>query len=398
MEKQTGKQLLTKLKNGNISPDELKLLENWYEDYLSKELPFDNAQIFLKDMKLLDKSFPFEIEKIYKKTTYKLWPRIVAIAAVMALMVFGVYLFNYNKRSITDNNLLVNDVAPGNIGATLTLGNGKKIKLTDATKGEIAREAGIVVNKTADGQLVYAVSGPTRSPGTSLSKETGASKYNTLSTAKGETYKVRLPDGSLVYLNAASSLTYTSSLIEHGRRTVRLRGEGYFEISKDKEHPFIVRTDNQDVEVLGTHFNINAYEDEQVVATTLIEGSVKVSMHALLDRGVPRRQIGNPKILKPGFQAINNGISIETKIANVERITDWKDGDFNLDGLDFRSAMRKIGRWYDIEVIYKTDLVEGIETGGWLSRNHKLSDVLKVIEKSGFVHFKLEGKKVYVYR
>lgn len=308
----------------------------------------------------------------------RLWPRIAVAAAVaVAVGIFGAGLFYYNlniNQKHSNQLAYKNDVVPGISGATLTLSNGKKIRLSDAQNGEVAKEAGVSITKSENGEVIY-----------ELNDNSGESgKLNTLSTANGETYKLKLPDGSNVWLNSASTLTYSSRLVENGKRTVKLEGEGYFEIAKDRSHPFIVATGKQEVEVLGTHFNINSYPDEAVVATTLIEGSVSITSGKL-------RQV-----LKPGEQAINNGNSIKVNEANVGNVIDWKDGDFNLDELDFRAAMRKIARWYNVDVVYEASVPQNIKSGGWISRNKTLSAVLKHIESSGQVHFKVEGRKVYV--
>ena len=310
-----------------------------------------------------------------KSRTVKLWPRIAVIAAAVALVVFGVHFFNYrNDEHAGSNVLTAKDITPGTFGATLTLANGKKIKLSDAAQGEIAKEAGISVTKTADGQLVYEI------------KETSGSadKVNTLSTAKGETYVLTLPDKSKVWLNAASSLTYPATLNKRGERRVKLEGEAYFEIFKDKIHPFIVQTGKQEVEVLGTHFNVNSYKDEPGIATTLLEGSVKVKAG------------GSIRIIKPGEQAINRSGLMEVQKVDVEDLVDWKNGDFYLNHLDFKMAMRKIARWYDMEIIYDETVPDNMESGGWISRGKPLSAVLKSIEASGLVKFKVEGRKIYV--
>jgi ferric-dicitrate binding protein FerR (iron transport regulator) len=316
-----------------------------------------------------------EIIKEPRVTRITLWPRI-AIAAAIATILFGAGLFFYsnNKQASNDTVAFKNDVAPGRQGATLTLANGAKIRLTDAKNGELARQSGVIITKSANGQLVYEI------------KENSAESrsVNTLTTAKGETYQVRLPDGSLVWLNAASSLSYPANFIGDKNRRVKLDGEGYFEIAKDKAHPFIVESNNQEVEVLGTHFNVNAYSNESSTNTTLLEGSVKISA-------------GNKQqILKPGEQGINSGNGIQVSQANIDNITDWKDGDFYLDRIDFKQAMRKIARWYDVELIYDADVPATLESGGWISRTNNLSAVLRSIEKTGQVHFKIEGRKVYI--
>ncbi|RZK61536.1 MAG: DUF4974 domain-containing protein, partial [Pedobacter sp.] len=234
--------------------------------------------------------------------------------------------------------------------------------------------SGMVITKSADGQLIYEF------------KKTSADRnqLNTLSTSNGETYQVRLPDGSVVWLNSASSLTYSPGLISSGKRFVKLTGEGFFNISKDKLHPFIVETDNQKIKVLGTHFNVNSYPDEPFTATTLLEGSVNVTSE------------GEQKLIVPGQQVINKNHSLKVIKVNVDQIIDWKEGDFNLTETDFRIAMRKVARWYNVEMVYDPAVPKNIQVDGWISRNQKLSSVLDMIEKLGVVSFRIEGKKVYV--
>ncbi len=372
--------------NDNASAEELRELEEVFRNpSLEQEVKTVLSEVYLRfpmdsyanlDKKIADEIFNRIDIPVIQKASVRLWPRV--IAAAVAIMIIGASIFYYNARDTTKDQLSFshsNDVAPGKVGATLTLANGKKIRLSDAVSGEIARESGITISKTADGQVTYEIKSDTTEP----------NKINTLSTAKGETYILTLPDQSKVYLNAASSLTYTVGLMERGVRKVRLSGEAYFEIAKDKAHPFVVESRGQEVEVLGTHFNVNAYSDEPAILTTLIEGSVKVTSGQ------------NQQVLKPGLQTINNGNTIEVAKANLETITDWKDGDFNLDGLELKAAMRKIGRWYDVEVIYNA-VPDNIMSGGWISRDTKLSTILEGIERSKQVHFKLEGRKLYVSR
>ncbi|EDM34763.1 putative anti-sigma factor [Pedobacter sp. BAL39] len=301
-----------------------------------------------------------------------------AVAAVIATMLTGVWLFHdhWKNVDVSQSVVVTKDIPPGKVGATLTLADGRKISLNGAVKGMLVEESGMVVRKSTNGQLEYASTGSGIDP----------SRLNTLSTANGETYNVRLPDGSLVYLNAASSLTYSMGLNEAGKRIVRLSGEGYFEVAKDRKHPFIVKTGNQEVEVLGTHFNVNSYQDESSIATTLVEGAVKVSAN------------GTQRVIQPGEQSRSNGAGITVGRVNVESVTDWKDGDFNLNRVNFKTAMRKIARWYDVEVIYDPSVPEELESGGWISRSNNLSTVLKSIENTGFVKFRMEGKKLYVFK
>lgn len=305
----------------------------------------------------------------------KLRPRIALAAAAVAAVVFGIWLYadhqlsGYNPQIVNHSN-----IGPGKVGATLTLANGKTIRLSDTRDGELAVEAGVVIHKSAGGQLIYEFKG---------NKGQGG-KLNTLATSRGETYQVRLPDGSHAWLNSASSLTYSTDLIRKGKRIVKLEGEAYFEIAKDKSHPFIVESKGQEVEVLGTHFNVNAYQDEAVVTTTLLEGSVSITA-----AGTKRR-------IKPGEQAINTASKVIVKPADVDNVVDWKNGDFFLNHIEFKTAMRKIARWYDMDIIYEKTVPDNMESGGWIARDKPLSAVLKSIESSGLVKFKVEGRKIYV--
>jgi hypothetical protein len=303
------------------------------------------------------------------------WTRVGAIAAVLALISLGVWLFDISLLPGEDkagSELIANDIAPGKNTATLTLANGKTIKLSDTKTGVAIKNA--ILSYTDGSSLTDLQS----------SVQERNSAMLTVKTPRGGTYQVTLPDGSKVWLNAASSINFPATFNNLSFRKVELIGEGYFEIIKDRAHPFVVESRGQQVEVFGTHFNVNAYEDEPTVATALLEGSVKVS------DGTIKRMI------KPGEQALYNGKKIEVEKANVESITDWKDGEFSFNDVDFKTAMRKIERWYNVEFIYDPSLPREMTTGGWISRNNKLSSVLKLIESSGLVHFKIAGKKVYV--
>lgn len=312
-------------------------------------------------------------------------PRILAAAAAaVAVITLGTWLYMNNVTALRTTSgkdeVVTNDIAPGKQGATLTLANGKTIKLSVVTNGELAKEAGAIITKSASGQLIYELK-PTKKAANDL----GA--VNTLSTAKGETYQVQLPDGSTVWLNAASSITYTTNLLTDGKRMVKLQGEAYFQIAKDKKHPFIVKSKNQQIEVLGTNFNVNAYADEPIVETTLLEGSVRIS-------SAKTEAIR----LKPGEQALHDGHTIKVGKANLESTMDWKNGEIVLNGIDLKIALRKIARWYNIEVVYDPTVPDHIKSGGWISRETKLSEVLALIEKSGQVKFKLDERRLRVMK
>ena len=298
-------------------------------------------------------------------------------AAAVVLLALSAGLFFYMNKAPLSNNIVVlkgPDVTPGKNSARLTLSNGHQIILSGSISGQLTNESGVSVSKTADGRLIYEI---IDKPEKAL-----ASAYNTLTTVKGEQYQVRLPDGSTVWLNAASSLKYPVSFASVKQRKVELDGEAYFEVAKDKKHPFIVSSKGQQIEVLGTHFNINSYADEVSTKTTLLEGSVQINGHVFI---------------KPGEQATGAGNQIEVSKADTEAAVDWKNGDFIFNkNDDFKSAMRKIARWYDVDIIYESSAYTGMELRGWLSRKNTLSVVLQRIESTGKVHFKIEGRRVTV--
>lgn len=305
--------------------------------------------------------------------TVKLWSSIVAAAAVV-LIVLGVYFFHYdNGTTIKNNQFIVHDIAPGKSGATLTLASGKKIRLSDAAIGRLAEESGISISKTPEGQIVY-------EPGQNTAATDGK---NTLTTAKGETYILILPDKSRVWMNAASSLTYSTTLLEDGVRKVKLEGEAYFEVAKDKEHPFVVESKGQQVEVLGTHFNVNAYGDESVIKTTLLEGRVRIF----------NQQMG--KILVPGFEAVNTGEGITLNKVDTELAVAWKNNNFVFANARIETVMKMVERWYNVKIVYQGAMPED-QFIGVVSRFDNISKVLSILESTGLVHFKIKDRTIYV--
>lgn len=203
---------------------------------------------------------------------------------------------------------------------------------------------------------------------------------NTLSTGRGETYQVQLPDGSKVWLNAMTSLKYPANFSTSKERRVRLDGEAYFEVSKDKQHPFIVSSDNQEVKVLGTHFNISGYPDEASVKTTLLEGAVLV----------------NNRELKPGQQASLKEKIITITNTDVEEAVAWKAGMFMFTDLNLGELMKMVSRWYDVDVVYTSKEVINQQFSGSVSRFQKVSQLIQVLERTNLVKFKIEGRKITI--
>jgi ferric-dicitrate binding protein FerR (iron transport regulator) len=320
-----------------------------------------------------------------KKTT---WLRWVAAAAVMLLLAAGTFFFltpqKKNQFTTTANiNRVVNDIAPGQFKAKLTLDNGTTIILDSAKVGQLAQQGRTtIVNK--DGELVYNI--PSNTGGSE-----GAVLYNTLTTSRGETYTTTLSDGSRIWLNAESSIRYPVSFTG-SERNVEITGEAYLEVKHNAQKPFKVHLPNGSVvEDLGTAFNINAYSNEASIKTTLIEGSVRV-FRQIGTLGGGQRTV----ILKPGEQAIdksNSSITIDHS-PDIEQVTAWKNGSFQFNGETLEAVMRQLERWYNVETVYQTKDTNK-RFGGMISRNTKLSEVLKALELSD-VHFIIEGKKIIV--
>jgi len=309
-------------------------------------------------------------------TLRKLWRYLPRVAAV--IFVLAAYYLYSNRAQRSGIQVAKAIPAAGN-KAVLILSNGRKIDLSGSNSGILTVLPGVKVSKTADGQLVYTL--------TDQNNKSGVSEKNTIVVPNGGHYRVNLPDGSRIYLNAASSLTYPSSFAALKERIVSLQGEAYFEVARDKVKPFKVQTGNQQIEVLGTHFNINGYKDEKDVRTTLLEGSVRVTIPA-----------SPGEILKPGQQSIvsNNG-NIKIAIVDTVQAIAWKNGDFQFDQ-DLKSVMREISRWYNVEITYEKDVPENLILLGWVSRRSDLDSVLSTIEKLGGIHFKINGRRVTVMK
>ncbi len=305
-----------------------------------------------------------------------IWYRLMLAAAILIFVSLGIIHYSrVDKVQVSELAKVepVHDVAPGGNKAFLTLANGTKLSLTDANDGELAKQAGISIVKTEDGQLVYNVSNAGKAGGSSL--------FNTIETPRGGQYQINLPDGSRIWLNAASSLRYPV-VFAGNERKVELTGEAYFEIAEDKSRPFRIASNKQVVEVLGTHFNINAYPEEGSVKTTLLEGSVKV------------RSGNNTVKLRPGQQSLVDQ-TIAVGEADISESVAWKNGKTQFSNADIKTIMRMLSRWYDVEVEYQGEMI-GTGFGGSVSRYKNISEILKLLELTGDVHFKIEGRRVTV--
>lgn len=298
-------------------------------------------------------------------------------AAAVVFVVFSLtaYLSLQKKKE----HVFSTDIAPGKNKAILTLADGRKISLSDAMKGDIAKEAGFSITKTDDGQLVYHIA---------ESENVNDNRLNTISTPNGGEWQIKLPDGSTVWLNAASSIQYALNIGTAKQRLVKLDGEAYFEVAKNAEHPFIVETDKQAVEVLGTHFNINSYKDENVTRTTLLEGSVRVS----------HKNTKESEVLKPGEQSLVTISGMDVKEVDVDEAIAWKKGYFMFNNEKQESILRKVARWYNVEIEYVDPEAKNVMYYGTVNRFEKISKMLTKFEQTGEVRFDIKGNKLFVYK
>jgi transmembrane sensor len=314
------------------------------------------------------------------------WPFSVAATVISILGITAVILavsFNYLSDKKKETKVVAaadttrNYFLPGTYKAILTLSNGEKIILDTTKNQKDPRRFGNNIKALSHGSLLYE---------TSPQNTTAGDVFNTLETPRGGEFQLSLPDGSKVWLNAASSIRYPV-VFKGNERKVEVSGEVYFEVSKNEHAPFIVSAGDTRVQVLGTHFNVSAYNDEPSIDITLLEGSIKTTAGA------------ESRIIKPGEQArIEKGKTSPeidvVELADVNNIVSWKNGRIFFKDADIPSIMRMVSRWYDIDVVYKGNIPLRSLTGG-LSRNANLSELLKVFELNK-IHFTVEGNKITI--
>jgi len=361
----------------SLPDEEVEILLEQYGDFF-KDLPdqesANHSELLAKIEAQINAAETEEASDhiIRPKTPFK---KLIAVAAAILLLISIGIVFRNNlvKEQTIANN--INKITPGGNKAILTLANGSQIVLESAKKGVLANQQNIIVNKTADGKLVYDASQKQQD---NAGLQSG---YNTISTPNGGQYQVVLPDGTRVWLNAASSLKFPVAFTAK-ERNVELTGEGYFEVAKNKAMPFRVTVNHSTVEVLGTHFNIMGYADEKSTNTTLLEGSVKIISG------------NNQKLIVPGEQARVNG-EIEVAKVNAAQAVEWKNGNFNFSHENIETIMRKVARWYNVSVQYQGAITnEGFV--GTVPRSENITEVLNALELTGLVHFKIIERRVIV--
>jgi ferric-dicitrate binding protein FerR (iron transport regulator) len=369
--------LAEKWLNGTITAEEELIFNQWYNNAQDNPVLIDTA-FATSDHDLKQRMLQkIQEYKDLRLSNRRAWIRSASIAASV-ILVIAAFIIIPAKRpesrrglvSVTKNTS--HEIMPGSDKAILSLADGTKISLDSSANDSLAKQGNATISKL-NGRLIYQSKG-NNIPG---------NLYNTISTPRGGQYHVVLSDGTGVWLNAASSLRFPASF-SGSERVVELQGEAYFEVAKNKQRPFKLKVNNMEVAVLGTVFNVKAYDDEEEIETTLLEGSVKLGA------------AGKTTLLLPGQQArVTEAGQINVlHDINPEQTIAWKNGLFEFNG-NIRGIMRQIARWYDVEVVYNGNLTQKA-FGGAIARKENISDVLKLLEMTGTIRFKIEGKIVSV--
>lgn len=377
------KKLIEKYNSKTASPEEKMQVEDWYAHINGNDPNFNENE--LNELKLDTYSAIInaighqDISVSDKKGIQKFRINFAWAAIFVAVLFSGIiYLTQVNHIFFKDSAIVSKKnkkIKPGGNNAILKLADGTELILNQTPDGQIASQPGVKVAKTKSGELVYTFASdpkPNDIPN------------NTVSTPRGGQYHLILVDGTEAWLNAGSSITFPTAFIGNVRR-VKVSGEVYFEVSKDKFKPFIVNTNQSEIKVLGTHFNVNAYEDEDYQKLTLLEGSIEI------------KKGSQNKLLVPGEQANVSNASDAIKISqidNLKSVIAWKNGYFQFSGSDLQSLMRQISRWYDTEVIYN-GRIPVKEYVGKIPRDLSVDELIKMLSYSG-IHCKAENHRITI--
>jgi transmembrane sensor len=384
--------LLNVYSGGNASNEEEQELFNWVAEHDNEKLIRKHIEELVSSYSLNETTPYVDWDSLYRQVVEEKnsrniqpmvrkirWTRWVAAATVLLLLGTGYYFFSVTNHQEQRELTVIdqpkqNDIAPPNtVNAVLILSNGQKIILDSTGNGTLAMQGSVNVIKLADGQIAYS--------GTS-----NEIQYNTLSNPRGsKVINLVLADGSRIWLNAASSLRYPTAFAGSERK-VEITGEAYLEVAHNPAMPFIVSNGNTSIKVLGTDFNVNAYDDESSLNVTLLKGSVSVATK------------GNqkPKVINPGEQAqVNKNGNIElTNSVDLNEVIAWKNGVFSFKGADIESIMRQVSRWYDVEVVFEKPVEEKFYAE--VATSTSVSALLNMLEATKAVKFKIEGKTISV--
>lgn len=386
-------ELIQKFEAGTASQEEINLINEWYHSFDDSVAQVNTGEVINEEQlagrmraRLLETISDGSLKRVVPLR--KRWKQVAAAIALLCLLGTAAYLlFGTGKETKIPGQPVAikpqpsDEIKPGGDIALLTLADGSVIVLDSASDGLLGIQGNTKIEKLENGLLVYKVNGQTVT-------ENDEAFYNTITTPRGGQYQVTLSDGTKVWLNAASSIRFPV-FFTGSERKVEVTGETYFEVAKNEKLPFKVKAVNSEVEVLGTHFNINAYDDEASIKTTLLEGKVKISVPSAGQAA---------SYLLPGQQS---GISKAGKIsvldhADTEEAVAWKNGRFQFKSADLRSILRQIARWYDVDIEYKGAV--DLHFTGQLTRNDNVSKVFEKLQLTGEVHFRTEGRKIIVSR
>ncbi len=367
--------LYEKSLRGECTPAELDQLRQYNDDFEWVEEGWDSAQQQQAVFARINDSIARE-EKVKRLFP---WKKIAAAAAVVLAAGAAYFLLQPVQAPQVAINTIVKDTAkapairPGSNKAVLILGDGSEIALADADSGQIARQGGALVSKNGTGQIVYAGTG----------EADATPVFHTISIPRGGQYNLTLPDGTRIWLNADSRLRFPA-VFTGAEREVELEGEAYFEVARNERQPFRVKARGLDVEVLGTHFNVMAYADEPAVQATLLEGKVRL------------RNGSNAVVLKPGQQGrFTEEEGINVRKADTEQAMAWKNGMFVFNDEALPSIMRKVSRWYNVDVRFRNPGT-ALSFAGSISRFKNVEDVLHMLALTGTVQFRVEGNTIIV--
>ena len=354
------KNLLDRYKAGTATEEDIAFLESWYAEYQPGGIEYDPIDQIADATAIWAELRSAQPEA--KQAS--LWPRIAAAASIIVVLSVGAYFLSHKRApQLSANNISANKVI-------LALPGGRHIVLSDVRNEKLT--AGIT--KLNGNKLVY-----------HESTSTQTIAYDTLAVPRGGHFQLTMTDGSKIWLNAATVIRYPESCSGNERKIELVKGEAYFEVVHNAAKPFRVISRNQVTEDIGTRFNVNAYDDEPAVQTTLLEGSVSVADNK------------SKVILKPGqrSEVKASGSDIVVKNANVDETMGWKNNRFVFNNDDIASVMRQLSRWYDLDVVYEGDMTDKVFTGS-VPRSEKADEVLRKLQETGTIHYRVEGKKIIV--
>lgn len=359
MDKKEARELLDRYTANLCTPDERDMVERWYQKEADgRELPDVKNIGTVKEEIWNGALHQAGLPGSHRKSPLRIWLPLAAAILIFLSVGFYFLVFNPSETPVAPN-YAKEDIAPGGDKAVLILADGSRIILNHAKNGTLVSQGNISINKIGNGRLKYNTLKSVQGVAD------GTLALNTIVTPRGGQYHVILPDGTRVWLNASSSIKFP--MVFSGKeRKVEITGEAYFEVVTDPERPFDVKAGETNIRVLGTHFNVMAYADEQAVNTTLLEGKVKVSSGKTTN------------FMKPGQQALISNGTINIATANVEEAVAWKNGYFYFKDSDIKTVMRQISRWYDVDVEYKGVVPETVFSGK-MHRNVNVSKVLDVL-------------------